>query len=99
MEILDCFQAEIHVQAISHMSGLLRVVDDVKLFNSQAESDRFRQLIQQAGLAEDDKFVIGVKRLLNLVEMSRQDADPGSLLEDCDFVCLIVLQPKDSSAV
>lgn len=74
---MDSFHAEIHVQAIDHISALLKVVQEVKLFQSDRDFGRLQQLLQQAGLAEEDKFVIGIKKLLNLIEMSRQDAEPG----------------------
>lgn len=77
MELMDSFQAEIHVQAISQLSSLLRVVREVNLFSSDRDFARLQDLLQQAGLGEEDKFVIGVKRLLNLIEMSRQDDQPG----------------------
>ena len=77
MELMDSFQAEIHVQAISQLSHLLRVVKEVQLFASDRDFGRLQYLLQQAGLGEEDKFVIGVKRLLNLIEMSRQDDQPG----------------------
>ena len=78
MELLDSFQAEIHVAAISRLSSLLRVVDSVDLFSSPEESVRLKGLLKQAGWAEEDKFVIGVKKLLSLIEMARQDPDPGA---------------------
>lgn len=87
LELMDSFQAEIHVQAISQLSSLLRVVQEVKLFSSERDFARFQQLIQQGGLGEEDKFVIGVKRLLNLIEMSRQDTEPGQYFLGLSTMC------------
>jgi vesicle-fusing ATPase len=80
MELLDCFQADIHVRAISHINALLHVVHEMKLFASQNDFERFQQQLHPAGFYEDDKFVIGVKKLLSLIELARQDTNPGDRL-------------------
>lgn len=80
MEIIDSFQADIHVPAISSLSALLRVVESLDLFTGLEDYDRFQNLLKAAGWTEEDRFVIGVKKLVSLVEMARQDADPADRL-------------------
>lgn len=80
MEIVDCFQADIHVPAISTFSGLLRVVESLDLFTGLQDYERFQNLLRAAGWSEEDRFVIGVKKLVSLIEMSRQDTDPADRL-------------------
>lgn len=81
MEIIDSFQADIHVPAISNMSSLLRVVESLDLFTGLDDYDRFQNLLKAAGWSsEEDSFVIGVKKLVSLVEMARQDSDPADRL-------------------
>jgi vesicle-fusing ATPase len=79
MELLDSFQADIHVRAISHITGVLHVVQEMKLFASHADFQRFQHQLQTAGLTQDGAVIIGVKKLLSLIELARQDTNPGAL--------------------
>jgi vesicle-fusing ATPase len=79
MELLDSFQADIHVRAISHITGVLHVVQEMKLFASHADFQRFQHQLQTAGLTQDGAVIIGVKKLLSLIELARQDTSPGAL--------------------
>lgn len=80
MEISESFQGDIHVPAISSLPALLRVVESLDLFTGLEDYDRFQNLLSAAGWTEEDRFVIGVKKLLSLIEMSRQDSDPADRL-------------------
>lgn len=77
----DVFDAEKRVPPISTLHGLLHVLKEVALFRDDRELSRAGQLLQQAGLAGDSpdgepgRLMIGVKKLLSVIEMSRQEPD------------------------
>jgi len=76
MELSDAFASEIRVPAIGRIESIIRVVEAVNLLTSEDEIRRLTTLMQQARLGETG-FAIGVKRLLSLIEMARQDPDPA----------------------
>ncbi|GAA5913743.1 hypothetical protein JCM6882_002331 [Rhodosporidiobolus microsporus] len=75
MDAMDAFSTTLRVPAITTLSQLQSVLADVALFRSPQELQRAVDLCRQAGLDQDGKLQIGVKRLLSLVEMCRQDQD------------------------
>ena len=75
MDAMDAFATTLRVPAITTLRQLEAVLADVQLFRSPAELARALELLRQAGLDGEDKLAIGVKRLLTLVEMCRQDQD------------------------
>lgn len=75
MDAMDAFATTLRVPAITTLRQLEAVLADVELFRSPAELARALELLRQAGLDGEDKLAIGVKRLLTLVEMCRQDQD------------------------
>ncbi|KEI42172.1 uncharacterized protein L969DRAFT_84044 [Mixia osmundae IAM 14324] len=80
MQLYDSFAADIPVPAVDNLDSLIRIVDDVKLFRDQADFKRAVQLLQSARFGEDGRFSIGIKKLLGLVEMARQDPSPADKL-------------------
>ncbi|GAA5873522.1 hypothetical protein JCM3774_000038 [Rhodotorula dairenensis] len=75
MDAMDAFATTLRVPAITTLRQLEAVLADVGLFRSPGELARALELLRQAGLDGEDKLAIGVKRLLTLVEMCRQDQD------------------------
>lgn len=75
MELSEVFDAQIRVPAISSLQALDKVLREVELFTSEQEHRRCLETLQQAGLGQTGKMNVGVKKLLNLVEMARQDQD------------------------
>ncbi|GAA5872494.1 hypothetical protein JCM1840_006077 [Sporobolomyces johnsonii] len=75
MDVMDAFSTSLRVPAIDSLAQLSVVLADVQLFRAQAELDRALHLLKQAGLGEEGRLNIGVKRLLSLVEMCRQDQE------------------------
>jgi vesicle-fusing ATPase len=75
MDAMDAFATTLRVPAISTLRQLHAVLSDVALFRSENDLNRAIELLRQAGLDGEDKFNIGVKRLLSLTEMCRQDQD------------------------
>lgn len=78
MDALDAFASSIRVPALSSLREISSVLRDVSLFSSKDEEGRAMTLLQQAGFAEETKvgqLSLGVKKLLNVAEMCRQDQD------------------------
>lgn len=75
MDAMDAFATTVRVPAITTLRQLEKVLADVEMFRTPQELQRAVELLRQAGLDGEDKLAIGVKRLLSLVEMCRQDQD------------------------
>ena len=72
----DAFDAQIRVPPINNLASLDHVLREVELFTSERDHRRCMDLLQQSGFGEDGKLNVGVKKLLSLVEMARQDPEP-----------------------
>ncbi|KAI5478765.1 vesicular-fusion protein Sec18 [Pseudohyphozyma bogoriensis] len=75
MDVLDAFGADMNVPSIDNLQQVKYVLRDVQLFRSQQEEDRMMHLLETAGFGATDSFSIGVKKLLSITEMARQDPD------------------------
>ncbi|CAG8486068.1 1360_t:CDS:10 [Acaulospora morrowiae] len=69
MGMSDCFNSEIYVPNITDLSSIDVVLRELSLFN---EDERSRVLDKLAGQVE---LKIGIKKLLMIIEMCRQDVD------------------------
>jgi vesicle-fusing ATPase len=67
------------VPPISSIDSLQRVLTEVELFSSPAETRAAVAEVQDAGFGRDDgrspALNIGIKKLLSLIEMARQEPD------------------------
>jgi vesicle-fusing ATPase len=72
MDMTDEFSAEIYVPTITSLEGVDTVLQQLELFND-AERQRALSILKQANM--DQKLTIGVKKLLMIIEMARQDED------------------------
>lgn len=72
---MDSFAADLRVPAIDSLQQLDFVLRDIALFESKEESRHAIGLLQDAGFGEQDRINIGVKKLLSLAEMCRQDPE------------------------
>ncbi|KAK4514101.1 FAM50A protein [Mucor velutinosus] len=72
MDMTDEFSAEIYVPTITSLEGVDTVLQQLELFND-AERERALSVLKQANM--DQKLTIGVKKLLMIIEMARQDED------------------------
>jgi len=65
------------VPPISNIQSLEHVLTEVELFNTAAETRNAVAMLQEAGFGNDDGrspiLNIGVKKLLSLIEMARQE--------------------------
>lgn len=81
MEMTDAFDAEIRVPAIDSLSSVAEVIKQVELFPPGSDGvQQVLSMLQQAGLGGDGRLNIGVKKLLSMTEMARQDANPAEKL-------------------
>ncbi|KAH7923664.1 AAA-domain-containing protein [Leucogyrophana mollusca] len=79
----DVFDSELRVPPISNLRSLSVVLRDVQLFDTPEEFNATMQLLADAGFAtspshEEDaplKMQVGIKKLLSMIEMARQE--PG----------------------
>jgi len=80
MELTDAFDADIRVPPITSLSAVDHVLREVELFRSDQEYQTASRLLQQAGFAEEGRLNVGVKKLLSMAEMARQDPNPAEKL-------------------
>ncbi|KAI9431295.1 AAA-domain-containing protein [Lactarius indigo] len=73
---LASFDAELRVPPITNLTALDHVLEAVELFRSTRDRARAVSMLREAGLGTDDgRLSIGVKRLLSVVEMARQEPE------------------------
>ncbi|GAA5849414.1 hypothetical protein JCM9279_000898 [Rhodotorula babjevae] len=86
MDAMDAFATTVSVPALTSLSQISAVLDSVGLFPSSdqgaqaqgGEKDRVMRALEQAGIeqaARDGRWAVGVKRLLGVCEMCRQDGE------------------------
>jgi len=80
MEMTDAFDADIRVPPITDLNALESVLHEVELFSSDKEHEKAFNLLEQAGFGQEGKLNVGVKKLLSMAEMARQDPDPAEKL-------------------
>jgi vesicle-fusing ATPase len=80
MEMSESFDADIRVPAINDLQSVERIIRDVELFDDEQGLQHAMSLLRQAGFGEEGKLNIGVKKLLSMTEMARQDPDPAEKL-------------------
>lgn len=73
---LASFDAELRVPPIARLAALDHVLEAVALFPDARDRARAVAMLRQAGLdGEDGRLSIGVKKLLSVVEMARQEPE------------------------
>jgi len=80
----EAFDSEMRVPPISSLRSLQHVLEEVELFQSREATAQAMNMLQQAGFGGRDeetspKLNIGIKKLLSIIEMSRQE--PSSVAE------------------
>lgn len=78
MDVLSAFDTDIPINPISSVDSVVHVLDEVKLFSGSKEKARAVQMLREARLGEGGRpdLMVGVKKLLSMAEMARQDPDP-----------------------
>ncbi|THH17754.1 hypothetical protein EW146_g3121 [Bondarzewia mesenterica] len=73
---LASFDSELRVPPITELRALGAVLDAVELFATREELKNAISMLHQAGFdSEDGRLNIGVKKLLSVVEMARQEPE------------------------
>jgi len=75
MDLMDSFASDIRVPSVHSLPQLEKVLQDVELFPNANELQRAMHLLHQAGYGEEGKLSLGIKKLLSMAEMCRQDPD------------------------
>ncbi len=70
---VDSFDAELHVAPIRDLTALDRVLEAVELFRSTHDRAHAVDMVRQARSRVSPMLNIGIKRLLSIIEMARQD--------------------------
>lgn len=77
----EAFDSELRVPPISNLDSLEYVLREVSLFSSGDDYRAAIQMLREAGFASSSQDIganglhIGVKKLLSIVEMARQEPD------------------------
>ena len=75
----ESFDSELRVPPIVSLRSLTYVLDEVQLFSHRGEREKAIQMLEQAGLGGNDetssRLNIGIKKLLSVIEMSRQEPE------------------------
>ena len=80
MDLGDAFLADIRVPNITSLRSVDHVLRETQLFADDAARQRCLQLLAHAGLEQEGRLSIGIKKLLSEIEMARLDADPADKL-------------------
>ena len=77
----EVFDSELRVPPIAHLRALDCVLRDVELFPSGGDRRNAIQMLAEAGFASErdsessSQLHIGIKKLLSIIEMARQEPD------------------------
>jgi vesicle-fusing ATPase len=79
MDVESAYDTDIPVTPIDSIEGIDHCLREVQLFASSQEHQRAMQLLKEAKFGQDGRadLLIGVKKLLSMAEMARQDPDPA----------------------
>jgi vesicle-fusing ATPase len=80
MEMSESFDADIRVPAINDLQSVEKIIREVELFDDEQGLQHAMGLLRQAGFGNEGKLNIGVKKLLSMAEMARQDPNPAEKL-------------------
>ncbi|CAO3634178.1 unnamed protein product [Cunninghamella blakesleeana] len=86
MELIDAFATEIKVPPITSLNEVDIVLQEMNLFNDQQQMRALNELKSMS----DIRLSIGIKKLLMVIEMARQDSDSvGKFVETIRDICQI----------
>ncbi|KAK4687823.1 vesicle-fusing ATPase, partial [Tremellales sp. Uapishka_1] len=79
MDVLSAFDTDIPISPITSLEEVDHCLREVKLFESAGEQQKAMKMLQDARFGEEGRgdLMIGVKKLLSMAEMSRQDPEPA----------------------
>lgn len=74
----ESFDAELRVPPISTLRSLVYVLNEVQLFQDDRQRNAAQRMLEQAGFGGDEEsssLNIGIKKLLSVIEMARQEPE------------------------
>lgn len=79
MDAESAFDTDIPISPIDSLDAVDQCLREVKLFANNGEHQRAMQMLHEAKFGEDGRppLSVGVKKLLSMSEMARQDPDPA----------------------
>lgn len=82
MDVLSTFDADIPIPPITSVKHIERCLREVNLFSSNEEMQRAVGMLRDVKFGEggNGELMVGVKKLLSMAEMARQDPDPAAKL-------------------
>jgi len=86
MDMLDSFDAEIYVPSIKSLSSIDTVLKEIELFSDSERAYAMKSISKEI---QSNYVSIGVKKLLMIAEMARQDDDKVS-----KFVSTLLMEPS-----
>jgi len=86
MDMLDSFDAEIYVPSIKSLNSIGIVLKEIELFSDSERACVMKNISQEI---QSNYVSIGVKKLLMIAEMARQDDDKAS-----KFVSTLLMEPS-----
>jgi vesicle-fusing ATPase len=73
---LSSFDAELRVPPITDLTALDHVLEAVELFGSSRDRTRAVGMLREAGMGtREGRLSIGIKKLLSVIEMARQEPE------------------------
>jgi vesicle-fusing ATPase len=79
MDVESAFDTDIPISPIDSLDGIDKCLREVQLFSSGQEHQRAMKMLKDAKFGEEGRaeLLVGVKKLLSMAEMARQDPDPA----------------------
>lgn len=79
MDVESAFDTDIPITPLNSIEAVDHCLREVQLFNSDQEHHRAIQMLRDAKFGESGRgeLLVGVKKLLSMAEMARQDPDPA----------------------
>ena len=80
-QLFEGFDSELYVPPITSLTALEHVLNEVELFPRRDDCERIIRKLESMGYSRDEnassrlKLNIGVKKLLSVIEMARQEPE------------------------
>jgi len=80
LQMSDLFDTELYVPPISTLPAMQFAIKELELFTQPSDLQRAMTRLEQSGFGQGDEFErakrsVGIKKLLSIVEMARQEPD------------------------
>lgn len=92
MDLLNSFDSEIAINTLNTLESIMAVVEAVDLYKpNQPGYNQIQTLLARRSQEGNLRLEIGIKRLLSLIEMARQDLDdPGESARKGVYVASLI---------